>query len=138
MSNLAQTYYDQRLLDKAEALQLEVLENWRNAFGEAHPDVLKLMGNLAQTYCRQKRWKEAGEIERNVLARRETQGKTKPSTLDTMARLAVIYTHQQRWKEAEELEVEILVRRGEAAGKTQAPPNVRPTLGAAAASEVLL
>ena len=60
------------------------------------------MANLASTFWNQGRWKEAEELELQVM---ETSprvlGEEHPSTLTSMANLASTYG---RWKEAEELQ----------------------------------
>jgi hypothetical protein len=42
-------------------------ESRRDALGHEHPDTLTSMGNLASTYGNQGRWKEAEELEVQVM-----------------------------------------------------------------------
>jgi tetratricopeptide (TPR) repeat protein len=64
------------------------------------------MANLASTYSNQGRWKEAEELEVQVIeTRKRMLGQKHPDTLTSMANLALMYWNQGRWKEAEELEV---------------------------------
>ncbi len=77
--------------------------------GLEHPDTLTSMANLASTFCNQGRWKEAEELDVQVL---ETSlrvlGFEHPSTLTSMANLASTHRNQGRWKEAEELFVKVM------------------------------
>jgi tetratricopeptide (TPR) repeat protein len=74
-----------------------------------HPDTLISMANLASTYRNQGRWKEAEELEVQVMETRErVLGEEHPDTLTSMANLAVTYRNQGRWDEAEKLEVQVL------------------------------
>jgi hypothetical protein len=67
------------------------------------------MANLASTYRNQGRWKEAEELEVQVMETRErVLGEEHPDTLTSMANLAVTYRNQGRWDEAEKLEVQVL------------------------------
>lgn len=52
-SQLASTYSDQGHWDKAEKLQVQVMETCRRLFGPEHPDTLTSMANLAATYNNQ-------------------------------------------------------------------------------------
>jgi hypothetical protein len=64
------------------------------------------MNNLASTYSKQGRWKEAEELKVQVMEMRKTVlGAEHPDTLASMNNLASTYKKQGRWKEAEELEV---------------------------------
>jgi hypothetical protein len=72
--------------------------------GNKHPDTLISMDNLASTYRNQGRWKEAEELEVQVMETFErVLGNELPSTLTSIANLASTYRNQGRWKEAEEL-----------------------------------
>jgi len=75
-------------------------------FGEA---VAARVANLASTYRNQGRWKEAEELEVQVM---ETSlwvlGVEHPSTLTSMNNLALTYGNQGCWKEAEELQAKEL------------------------------
>jgi len=70
------------------------------------------MANLAAIYNNQGRWKEAEELEVQVLQmRKRILGEEHPFTLTSMANLAVTYRNQGRWKEAEDLEVQVMQMR---------------------------
>ena len=82
---------------KKELLEMEI----RNT--------LNSLGLLASTFWNQGRWKEAEELEVQVM-RTSTRvlGEEHPSTLTSMANLASTFWNQGRWKEAEELEVQVM------------------------------
>src|SRR5438045_4448382 len=74
-----------------------------------HPDTLMSMANLASTYMNQGRWKEAEQLEVEVLeARKKVLGTEHQDTLLSMNNLASTYSDQSRWKEAEQLQVDVL------------------------------
>jgi hypothetical protein len=57
--------------------------------GEEHPDTISAMANLASTYRKQGRWKEAEELDVKVLeARRRVLGEEHPDTITAIANLA--------------------------------------------------
>ena len=67
------------------------------------------MANLASTFWNQGRWKEAEELEVQVMKTRNRElGQEHPDTLTSMANLASTYRNQGRWKEAEELFVQVM------------------------------
>ncbi|KAK0435463.1 uncharacterized protein EV420DRAFT_1281686, partial [Desarmillaria tabescens] len=83
-----------------------LLEMYKNDLEEDHPITLLAMSNLASTYQNQGQWKEAEELELQVLsARKLVSGKDHPMTLLAMSNLAPTYRNQGRWKEAEEPEL---------------------------------
>jgi hypothetical protein len=90
-----------------------VQEEIRNSLlGAEHPSTLISMANLASTYRNQGRWKEAEELEVQVMETREkVLGVEHPSTLTSMANLASTVWNQGRWKEAEELEAQVVETR---------------------------
>ena len=53
MANLASTYWDQGKWDKAEKLQVDVVNGFKEKLGLNHPDTLIIMVNLAATYRNQ-------------------------------------------------------------------------------------
>ncbi|KAI0615824.1 TPR-12 multi-domain protein, partial [Pyrenophora tritici-repentis] len=63
------------------------------------------MANLAATYRNQGRWKEAEELQVQVLqTSKRVLTDEHPDTLSSMNNLALTYWNQGRWKEAEELQ----------------------------------
>ncbi|KAI9715684.1 MAG: hypothetical protein M1812_005836 [Candelaria pacifica] len=74
-----------------------------------HPDTLSSMAYLASTYQNQGRWKEAENLEVQVMnTSKRVLGDEHPDTLSSMANLAITYWNQGRWKEAEDLEVQVM------------------------------
>jgi len=73
---------------------------------------LTSMANLALSYWKQGRWKEAEELNVQVMeGRKWVLGEEHPETLAGMANLASTYRHQGRWKEAEELDMQAMKSR---------------------------
>ena len=65
------------------------METRKRVLGEEHPDTLTSIGNLALTYRNQGRWKEAEQLEVQVLEMtKRVLGEEHPSTLTSMANLA--------------------------------------------------
>jgi hypothetical protein len=83
-----------------------VMEGRSKVLSEEHPATLDAIANLASTYRKQERWKEAEELEVKVMkVSSRVVGEEHPDTLTAMANLASTYKKQGRWKEAEELGV---------------------------------
>ncbi|KAI9791856.1 MAG: hypothetical protein M1816_003401 [Peltula sp. TS41687] len=117
MANLAVTYRNQKRLEEAEVLEVQVTETRKDVLGLEHPDTLRSMANLVVTYRNQKRWKEAEELEVQVMeTNKEALGLEHPDTLRSMANLAETYRCQGQLKEAEELEVVVVETRKEVLG----------------------
>ncbi|ODM22487.1 hypothetical protein SI65_00075 [Aspergillus cristatus] len=109
MINLASAYEDQGWWNKAEVLEVQMLERCKKVLGSEHPDTLTSMNNLASAYWNQGRWKEAEELFVQVMeTQKQVLGPDHPSTLTSMNNLASTYRNQGRWKEAEELFVQVM------------------------------
>jgi len=90
---------------------------------ESIPDILTSMTNLAWTYFNRDRWKEAEELEVQVIEmRKRVLGVEHPDILLSIANLASTYSNQGRWKEAEELFIEVIVMRRECLAQSILPP----------------
>ncbi|KAF2811289.1 TPR-like protein [Mytilinidion resinicola] len=120
MGNLAATYGKQGRLKEAEELEVQVLETKKRVLGDEHPktltsmcnlaatvlgdehpETLASMGNLASTYWSQQRWKEAKELEVQVMeALKRVLGVEHPDTLISMANLACTWKSVGQNKEA--------------------------------------
>jgi hypothetical protein len=95
MNNLASIYINQGRLNKAESLQIQVLEMRRRVLGQEHPDTLSSMNNLTLIYINQGRLSEADSLQMQVLEMRQrVLGKEHPSTLSSMRNLVLVYRHQ--------------------------------------------
>ena len=65
------------------------METGLRVLGAEHPDTLTSVGNLASTYRNQGRWKEAEELEVQVMeTRKRVLGAEHPDTLTSMNNLA--------------------------------------------------
>ncbi|KAE8397202.1 purine and uridine phosphorylase [Aspergillus pseudonomiae] len=68
---------------------------------------IKLIVNIGNCLYSDGRWKEAAELEVQVMELcKQVLGPEHPDTLTSMANLALIYRNQGRWKEAEELQLQ--------------------------------
>jgi hypothetical protein len=66
-----------------------VMETSSRVLGEDHPDTLTSIANLASTYRKQGRWKEAEELVVQVMeTRKRVLGEEHPDTLTSMGNLA--------------------------------------------------
>ncbi|KAI3118755.1 hypothetical protein CBS147326_9914 [Penicillium roqueforti] len=84
------------------AVILWMQEKWRQ-------NALDSTGMLAIAYRLDGRWKEAEQLEVQVMETRKTKlGDDHSSTLTSMANLASTYLKQGRWEEAEQLEVQVM------------------------------
>ena len=93
----------------AEQLGIQVLDMRKKVLGAEHPDTVKSMANLANTYFDQGRWNEAEKLEVQVLdISSKLLSEEHPETLRSMANLASIYLDQGKWSEAEQLGVQVL------------------------------
>jgi len=100
------------LHNKAEWLNVQLLETQKKVLGPEHPNTLTSMGNLALTYWNQGRWEEAEKLGVQVLeTRKGLLGAEHPRTLGSMNNLASLYLNQGRWEEAETLLVQGLETR---------------------------
>jgi hypothetical protein len=66
---------------EAGELFLQVIESRKKVLGQEHLDTLTSMGNLAATYLKQERWKEAEKLFVPVMeTRKKIVGQKHPST----------------------------------------------------------
>ena len=74
-----------------------MIETSKRVLGEEHPNTLTSMKNLASTYRKQGRWKEAVSLDVQVMeVRKRVLGEDHPSTLISMDDLAFIWKHMGR------------------------------------------
>jgi len=82
------------------------METRRRVLGVEHPSTLTSMRKLASMYEKQIKWKEAEELEMQVI---ETSlrvlGTDHLDTITSMSKLVSMYEEQRKWKEAEEIEM---------------------------------
>lgn len=109
MANLASTYGNQGRWEKAEELDLQIMEVTKRVHGAEHPLMLTSVCNLATTLNSLHRWAEAEELELQLLeTMKRVLGAEHPDTLTTMANLASTFYGQGRWAEAEELDIQVI------------------------------
>ena len=127
-TGIARVYYEQGQWNKAEELDVVIMEKRKQLLGEDHPDTLCSMGNLANTYRNQGRWNDAEELEVVVMEKsKQILGEDHPHTLLSLANLAAIYSYQGRWNDAEELEVVVMEKRRRLLGEDH--PNTLLSMG---------
>ncbi|KAJ7111258.1 P-loop containing nucleoside triphosphate hydrolase protein, partial [Mycena epipterygia] len=101
--------------EKAEELQVEVLNKRRNVLGEDHLDTLEAI--LATILIKQGKLKEAEELSLVVLEkRRNVSGDNHPDTHTAMSELAFTCNLLGKSKEAESMEVLVLEKRRDILG----------------------
>ena len=94
---------------EAERLHREVLTVQQRVLGDADPDTLRTLHNLAWEMVDEGRYVEAEHLHRQVLAdRRRVLGDDHPDTLDTRLKLVQVIARQQRYGEAEGLYQELI------------------------------
>ena len=99
-------------MSTAHGVHGKVWGSVKYSLGEEHPDTLSSMANLAATYWKQGRWKEAEDLQVQVMQTSLRRiGQEHPSTLSSMANLAATYRKQGQWKEAEKLDVQVMQTR---------------------------
>ncbi len=102
--------------NEAEAAIAEVLEIKRD-LGTEHPSTLTSIAKLASTYRNQGCWKEAEDLEVQVMeTRKRVLGAEHPDTLTSMNNLACIWKRQGQDKEALKLMEECVALRSRTIG----------------------
>ncbi|KAJ7904110.1 hypothetical protein B0H13DRAFT_1717219 [Mycena leptocephala] len=110
-------YWDAGWYKEAKELEHAVLEQRKQVLGDAHPDTLQAMGNLASTYNHLGKFHKAQELEVVVLEmRKQVLSDDHPDTLQAMGNLASTYWHLGNFHKAEELEVVVLEKRKQLLG----------------------
>ena len=71
IANLGSTYRRQGRPNRAEELEMQVIQTGKKVLGHEHPDTLSMMASLATTYHIQGRWNEAKELKVQVLETRK-------------------------------------------------------------------
>ncbi|KAJ7099196.1 hypothetical protein C8R44DRAFT_355298 [Mycena epipterygia] len=95
--------------EKAEELQVAVLQKRRNLLGEDHQDTIDAMFWVAWIYRYLGKFKEAEQLEVVVLKqRRDILGDNHPGTLSVVGNLALTYLNLGKLKEAEDLGVTVV------------------------------
>ncbi|OQD69321.1 hypothetical protein PENPOL_c002G04935 [Penicillium polonicum] len=77
--------------------------------GDEHEEVIDSMAMLATSFLLEGLWKEAEELEVQVMERRKAKlGEDHPDRLRSINNLALTFLNQGRWKEAEQLQVQVM------------------------------
>ncbi|KIM93182.1 hypothetical protein OIDMADRAFT_138250 [Oidiodendron maius Zn] len=116
---LGMCFYSDGRFNEAEGLFVQVMKSTKRELGIEHPSTLTIMNNLASTYQSQAnlatifrnqgRWKEAEDLEVQVMEiRKKVLGAEHPDTLRIMNDLVLTLGNQGRWKEAEDLHVQVI------------------------------
>jgi tetratricopeptide (TPR) repeat protein len=96
------SYVNRQLLQEVEALQLEVLKIYKPLLDNRHPNTLRVMADLANTYVLQCRIQEAEELYTPLIENiKATFGTDHLETIRTSLNLAIMYKSQGRSHEAE-------------------------------------
>jgi hypothetical protein len=102
-------YWAQGYSEKAEQLEIEVLELQKEILGPKHPDTIIAMANLTLTWWQQGYSKKAEQLQIEVLElRKEILGPKHPDTIIAMANLASTWWQQRYSEKAEQLQIEVL------------------------------
>jgi tetratricopeptide (TPR) repeat protein len=111
---IATTYLDLGLFAQAQQQLVRALELRSKALPRDHPDTLKTMNALAQSYRLQGAYARGEELYRDVVDRRKrVLGENHPDTLRSMNDLGVLYLYRDKYREAEELHARVWqLRRG--------------------------
>ncbi|KAF8468029.1 hypothetical protein JB92DRAFT_3135560 [Gautieria morchelliformis] len=100
---------DQNQIDDVLTATGNPQEDHMKVLKEANPSSFGSMANLAEAYWSQGWWKDAEELEVQVIeASKRILGEEHPNTLTTTANLAAIYQSVGQWKDAKELEVQVM------------------------------
>jgi hypothetical protein len=118
LQRVARCLYSDWRHKESQALFNHIVGLQQGKYGNMSPSTLTSMAWVASTYAAQGQWKEAEELEVQVLkTRKQVSGQEHLDTLISMANLASTYRAQGRWKEAEELEVQVLKTRKQVLGQ---------------------
>ncbi|KAH8692117.1 putative kinesin [Talaromyces proteolyticus] len=110
LRRIAQCLYSDGRYDEAEVLFHDIIDlQQRKNGGSMHQPTLIDISWLASTYQNQGRWKEAEELNVQVMEiRKRILGAEHPDTLSSIAELATTFWNQGRCMEAEELEMQVM------------------------------
>ncbi|KAM5452758.1 hypothetical protein MaudCBS49596_003064 [Microsporum audouinii] len=109
MSLLAEEYSHNGRREKAEGLQLEVIEASKRVNGPEHPDTLRYMSSLAWIYQLQGQLDQAKQLLEEVIeSSKKVNGPEHPYTLRYMFDLVSIYRHQDQPDQAKQLLEEVI------------------------------
>ncbi|KAG6896782.1 hypothetical protein C0992_006088 [Termitomyces sp. T32_za158] len=92
-----------------EQIQHQVLEECKKKVGCNHSDTIKAMYNLAETFWKNEKFKEAEKLNQEVLnVTRDFFGVSHPDTIAAMSKLAKIFLKNKKLEKAEKLQQDML------------------------------
>ncbi|KAJ6439093.1 mutator-like element [Purpureocillium lavendulum] len=107
--DFAQYYRERQLLDRAEMTYRRDIKATEILFGSHHPIHLAKKVDLSNICTILGRWKEAEELELQVMeTRQKILGEEHPNTLASKSNLALTYRNQGRWRKAEQIEAQLM------------------------------
>ena len=109
MTTLSSIYLWQKRWDKAEEVQLRLLDIRKRLHTEEHADTLLAMGDLASTYWNQERRDKALELQERVVEIQTRLFEEHPDTLTNMANLALMHGNQNRWDKSIDL-IQVVIK----------------------------
>ncbi|KAF8195144.1 P-loop containing nucleoside triphosphate hydrolase protein [Mycena galopus ATCC 62051] len=113
---------------QSEKLLEEMLEKQKQLLGDNHPDTLRTMSNLANTYSSLGEHQKAEELNVTVLEKqKQLLGDNHPDTLHTMGNLASTYSGLGEHQKAKGLNVTVLEKRKQLLGDNH--PDTLCTMG---------
>jgi tetratricopeptide (TPR) repeat protein len=110
---LAVSYKEQGLYDRAELLYERALEVWEKLLGQGHSDVTIIQLDLALVYTALGFYNQAESLYERAL---EILGTEHPDVADILLKLALIYEKQEQYDRAEQLYQRVLEIREELLG----------------------
>ncbi|KAL9032959.1 MAG: hypothetical protein Q9214_007737, partial [Letrouitia sp. 1 TL-2023] len=85
------------------------MEGSKKVLGKEHPHTLTSVDNLALVLQRQGKYKEAEQMNRQVLkSRGKVLGKDHPDTLTNISNSALVLQYQGKYEEAEQMNLRVL------------------------------
>ncbi|KAJ7278516.1 hypothetical protein C8J57DRAFT_1503393 [Mycena rebaudengoi] len=106
------TFYESAHFERAQELCVALLENKKQTLGNAHPETLLIMKNLAAIYWQLGSFRNAEDLQVVVLEKRtQILGPEHLDTLAAMSGLAATYWKLGNFTDAEELQVVVLEKR---------------------------
>ena len=99
-------YYNIRQFDKAESEYALALQLWEAGLGPDHPDTLKAVSNLAQTYIAASKGKEPRTLKlcrRAYESRKRVLGPAHEATIRSLNNLAHVYRSRKKYDDAAKL-----------------------------------
>lgn len=115
---LAQSYHDQRILDKAEHLYMRVWSESEHSLGSTHRITLQTMQRIGKLYLNQDKPDQAEKMMLRIYnAYQETQGADHLETIEIVDNLATVYQVQRKLERSEQMFLRALDARQQQLGQ---------------------